>query len=134
MTKPTFYPVLAYRDPAAAIAWLCRAFGFSEQTVARAEDGAIKHAELAYGDGIVMLGGCNEALGMMSPLDQPAAAQTTYVAVDAADPHHERAKAAGATITMELRDTDYGSRDYGALDLEGHRWFFGTYRPAVGDA
>jgi uncharacterized glyoxalase superfamily protein PhnB len=30
---------------------------------------------------------------------------------------------------MELRDTDYGSRDYAANDGEGNRWFFGTYRP-----
>jgi uncharacterized glyoxalase superfamily protein PhnB len=45
-----------------------------------------------------------------------------------ADPHHDRARAAGARITMERRDTDYGSRDYAAKDAEGNTWYFGTYR------
>ena len=52
-----------------------------------------------------------------------------YVVVADADAHHDRARAAGAQVTMELRDTDYGSRDYAAKDLEGNAWFFGTYRP-----
>jgi uncharacterized glyoxalase superfamily protein PhnB len=52
-----------------------------------------------------------------------------YVVVEDADAHHDRAKAAGAKVTMELRDTDYGSRDYAATDLEGNSWYFGTYRP-----
>ena len=38
------------------------------------------------------------------------------------------AKAAGAEITAEPYDTDYGSRDFAARDPEGNRWTFGTYR------
>jgi len=30
---------------------------------------------------------------------------------------------------MELRDTDHGTRDYAAKDLDGNTWYFGTYRP-----
>ena len=41
-----------------------------------------------------------------------------------------RAKEAGAEITTELVDTDYGSRDYAARDPEGNVWNFGTYRPS----
>lgn len=40
----------------------------------------------------------------------------------------ERARAAGADITREVNDTDYGSREFGARDPEGNRWSFGTYR------
>jgi uncharacterized glyoxalase superfamily protein PhnB len=54
-----------------------------------------------------------------------------YVVVEDADAHHDRAKAEGAEIVMELRDTDYGSRDYAARDPDGNLWFFGTYRPAA---
>ena len=57
---------------------------------------------------------------------------TMYVVVEDADAHHERARAAGAEITSELRDTDYGSRDYAAKDPEGNTWYFGTYRPLAG--
>jgi len=35
---------------------------------------------------------------------------------------------AGAQITAEPHDTDYGSRDFAARDPEGNRWSFGTYR------
>jgi uncharacterized glyoxalase superfamily protein PhnB len=37
-----------------------------------------------------------------------------------------------AEITRELEDTDYGSREYSARDLEGHHWHLGTYRPSPG--
>lgn len=40
----------------------------------------------------------------------------------------ERARKAGAQITAEPHDTDYGSRDFAAQDPEGNRWSFGTYR------
>ena len=52
-----------------------------------------------------------------------------YVIVDDPDAHHDRAKAAGATIVMELTDQEYGSRDYAAEDPEGNVWSFGTYDP-----
>jgi uncharacterized glyoxalase superfamily protein PhnB len=47
------------------------------------------------------------------------------------DAHCRRARAAGAEVMTELHNTDYGSRDYAARDLEGNVWSFGTYRPAV---
>ena len=59
------------------------------------------------------------------------ASQGVYVAVEDADAHYERAKAAGAEIMREIENTDYGSREYTARDLEGHVWSFGTYRPTV---
>jgi uncharacterized glyoxalase superfamily protein PhnB len=34
-----------------------------------------------------------------------------------------------ARITQPLTDQPYGSREYGALDPEGNRWYIGTYRP-----
>ena len=52
-----------------------------------------------------------------------------YVCVDDIDAHYRRATAAGAEIIQELADTEYGSREYRALDPEGNMWFFGTYQP-----
>lgn len=49
-----------------------------------------------------------------------------------AEAHCERARAAGAEIVREPFDTDYGSRDYTARDLEGYVWHFGTYDPWAG--
>jgi uncharacterized glyoxalase superfamily protein PhnB len=54
--------------------------------------------------------------------------QNLYVDVANADEHYARAVAAGATIVEEPVDTPYGHRRYGALDVEGHRWYFAHER------
>jgi uncharacterized glyoxalase superfamily protein PhnB len=53
------------------------------------------------------------------------------VYVEDPDAHFASAKAAGANALAAPYDTDFGSREYHVLDLEGHQWTFGTYRPAV---
>jgi uncharacterized glyoxalase superfamily protein PhnB len=126
---PTFYPVLSYRDAPAALAWLQEAFGFEQLFATPGPDGSVAHAELGFGTGVVML---NTGAGAAQPADWRQAAQSVYVAVDDPDAHCGRARAAGAEITRELEDTDYGSREYSARDPEGHHWHFGTYRPAPG--
>jgi MerR family transcriptional regulator, thiopeptide resistance regulator len=42
------------------------------------------------------------------------------------DSHFEKARAKGATIEREPTDEDYGQREYGVRDPEGHRWFIAT--------
>jgi uncharacterized glyoxalase superfamily protein PhnB len=121
------YAALRYRDAAAAIDWLERAFGF--QTTARHEgpDGSIAHAELRLGESLIMLG--QGAEDLQDPPASPRAARTTiYVAVADVDALHDRAQAAGADVS-DLSEQDYGSRDFSARDLEGIQWSFGTYVP-----
>ncbi len=127
--RAVIYPALSYRDAAAAIAWLTEAFGFEVLMAVPGPDGTIGHAELRLGEGIIMLGNAQAARGWLSPRDLPGVSQTLYVYVADVEAHHARAVAAGATITQPLYDTDYGSREYAATDLEGHQWSFGTYRP-----
>jgi uncharacterized glyoxalase superfamily protein PhnB len=115
--RRTFYPLVAYSDPAKATRWLETAFGFDPHMVDKDDDGAIVHAEMRFGTGIIMI---SKAGG---------AGKGVYVAVDDLDAHHDRAKAAGAEIIMEPADQSYGSRDYAARDPEGNDWYFGTYRP-----
>ena len=125
---PTFYPIVSYRDAQAALLWLQKAFGFESLFATPGPDGTIAHAELSFGTGVVMLNTA-KAAGEQSS-DWRDATQSVYVAVEEAEAHCERARAAGAEITRELENTDYGSREYSARDLEGHHWHFGTYRPA----
>jgi uncharacterized glyoxalase superfamily protein PhnB len=127
----TIYPVLSYEDAGSAMTFLNRAFGFEELMVAPGEDGSIVHAEMNLGRAVIMLGTNKPDMGWVSPKGKPSVNQTLYVAVDDVDAHYAQAKSAGAEITRELNDTDYGSREYGARDLEGHHWSFGTYRAAV---
>jgi uncharacterized glyoxalase superfamily protein PhnB len=56
-----------------------------------------------------------------------AETQSAYVVVNDADAVYARAKAAGAKITVEIKDEDYGGRDFSCYDLEDHLWSFGTY-------
>ena len=67
--------------------------------------------------------------GMQSPRALGGTTQCLYVTVEDPDQYYERAKAAGAEIVMAPFDSDYGARNYGARDLEGHLWSFGTYQP-----
>ena len=133
-TAPTFYPFFRYRDARAAIAWLGRAFGLRERVV-YGEGDVVHHAELKLGNGIVMLGSAREdALGTATPAEVGGKVTGgVYVYVAEIDAHHDAAVAAGATIVRPLQDTDYGSREYAAQDLEGNLWSFGTYRPAASD-
>ncbi len=128
-TPPTIYPALTYRNASAALDFLTRAFGFQKMMEVPGEAGNVQHAEMSFGFGVIMLGTAKEDQGGQSPAALPAATQSLYIYVEDIDAHYERAKGAGAEIVRELRDTEYGSREYSALDLEGHPWSFGTYHP-----
>jgi uncharacterized glyoxalase superfamily protein PhnB len=128
--RPNIFPALRYRDANAALEWLKRAFGFEEKAVYRGDDGAIHHAELRLGDGLIMFGGYDEDGFLGGDPPKPLASTVSIYAVVAdPDEHYARAKAAGATIVRELEDQPYGSREFSARDLEGNLWSFGTYDP-----
>ncbi|OEJ35575.1 VOC family protein [Streptomyces subrutilus] len=127
---PSICPTLVYRDAKAAIKLLTEAFGFSQVAVYEGENGAVVHAELAYGNGVVMLGSKGTG-GVFDKAMGDAGPSGVYVVVEDVDAHHRRAVEHGAEILMEPTDQDYGSRDYMARDAEGNIWSFGTYAPQV---
>ncbi len=125
-------PALRYRDAAAAIDWLCRAFGFERHLVVPGEDGAIVHAQLTFGNGMIMLGsgqGGDFDKLIVSPSEAGGITQSPYIIVPEVDVHYARAKAAGAEIVVDIADQDYGGRLYSCRDPEGHVWNFGSYDP-----
>ena len=125
-----FHPVLRYRDPHAAIAWLEEALGFERVAVHEGEDGSVQHAELSFRGGRIMLGtAADPSDGGYAAIAQPPGSSSVYVVVDDPDALHDRAKAAGAEISRGLTDQDYGSREFTAKDPEGNVWSFGTYDP-----
>jgi uncharacterized glyoxalase superfamily protein PhnB len=126
----TVYPTLRYADPRAAIDWLVSTLGFTEHEVSTGPDGAVTHAELTIGTGMIMI----SPAGDEAAADKPAGITPgVYIAVDdglgGIDAHHARAKAAGAEIIFGLTDQPYGSREYAVRDPEGYAWYLGTYRP-----
>jgi uncharacterized glyoxalase superfamily protein PhnB len=125
------YPSLTYDDAPAAIEWLCRAFGFTKRLVVPGPGDSIVHAELSLGPGVIMVSSVKPDSGRVGPRGLPGIHQSLCVQVEDPDAHCRRATEAGAVIVQELRDEDYGSRGYMAKDLEGHLWYFGTYRPGA---
>ena len=132
-TRATVIPCLRYRDAPAAIKWLCSTFGFEEQLVVPNPDGTIAHAQLRFGNGMIMLGSVvdSEYGRLIKQPDEIGAAETqsAYVIVSDADAIYQRAKAAGAKIVLDIKDEDYGGRGFTCRDLEGRLWTFGTYDP-----
>src|SRR5262245_58395797 len=106
-TTATMISCLNYRDADAAVDWLNHAFGFGEHAVYRGEDGKVIHAELSFGNGMIMLGPEGKGEFGKKVMTLPGAAggctQTVYVIVVDADAHHARAVAAGAEIVMPLK-------------------------------
>lgn len=135
---PRISTSIFYNDPAAAIDWLCRAFGFEVRLKIEGEGGTIEHSELVYGEGLIMVGGTQnndpEREHYRRHHISPRAVdggntQNMCIFVDDADAHCAHARAAGAQIFHEPKTSDYGEdywsdRSYGAADPEGHQWWF----------
>lgn len=132
-TVATVIPSLRYRDAPAAIEWLCKAFGFEKHAV-YAEGDIVHHAQLAFGNGMVMLGSTDNRSAWGKRMVQPdeiggRQTQACYVVVSDCAAHYARARAAGAQIVDELEAKDYGGSGYSCRDPEGHLWSFGDYDP-----
>ena len=129
----TVIPTLSYRDAPAMIDWLVRAFGFRKQAVYMDGD-VVLHAQLTFGNGMVMLGSAGKDGDWARLMVQPGeiggrATHGVCVIVEDADAHYAQAKAAGAAIEIDIADQNYGGRGYAARDPEGYVWWFGSYDP-----
>lgn len=132
-TKATVIPCMRYHDAPAAIEWLCDTFGFEKQLVVPNEDGTIAHAQLSYGNGMIMLSSVFDTeYGRLikQPSDKDkAVTQGAYLVVHDADLVYGRALEAGAHIMLDIKDEEYGGRGFTCRDPEGHLWSIGTYDP-----
>lgn len=126
-------PTLRYRDASAAVKWLSEAFGFEKHLVVPDDRGGIAHAELTFGNGMIMLGSTrDDAFSRLQKTPAEVGGVGTaspYIIVADVDAHHRRAAAAGAQIVYGPKNEDYGGRGYSCRDPEGHLWNFGTYDP-----
>lgn len=132
-TTATVIPCLRYRDASAMIEWLCKAFGFEKHAV-YADGDVVQHAQLAFGNGMIMLGSVDNGTAWGRRIVQPdeigrRETQACYVVVADCAAHCAQAKAAGAEIVDDLETRDYGGSGYSARDPEGHLWSFGDYDP-----
>jgi uncharacterized glyoxalase superfamily protein PhnB len=129
---PRISSALYYKDAGKAIDWLCEAFGFEIRLKVEGEGGRIEHSELVLAGGLVFVGesGDRDRPRNQAPEDVGGGnTQNMFAYVDDVAAHVARARAAGATIVTEPRDSDHGDaywadRSYECVDLGGHRWWF----------
>jgi len=132
--KSTVIPGLRYRNAMAMIEWLCKAFGFEKQAVFAGADGVVMHAQLTFGNGMIMIGSVNNGTPASKLLKQPdeiggAETQTPYLVVADIDAIYASAKTGGAKIVFDLEKRDFGGKTFSCTDPEGHVWHIGSLDP-----
>jgi uncharacterized glyoxalase superfamily protein PhnB len=106
-------PHVTYHDLAAAIDWLKRVFGFTEHY--RYGGDPVQGAQLHLGEAWIMVN-----------RSRPGRSSLT-IFVEDVDAHFEKTKSEGAKIVENLHETEYGERQYGVEDIEGHHWLFSRH-------
>ena len=114
---------VVYQDLTAALAWLTKAFGFTEHFRYGAPDDP-SGVQVIFGKAVIMLQGPR---GRSSPAQLGFGTQSLTLFVEDVDAHYAKAKSAGAKIVEEPHETEYGEYQYGALDLDGHHWLFSRH-------
>jgi uncharacterized glyoxalase superfamily protein PhnB len=118
----TVLPHLVYRNLPNACAWLTRVFGFTEHF--RYGD-PVSGMQMHLGDAYIMLTGPRQ--NTQSPATLGFCTQILTIIVPNVDAHYSHATREGAIIWEELHETVYGERQYGAEDLDHHRWIFSQH-------
>lgn len=119
------WPTLRYDDARAAIRFLVDVLGFTERAV-YGEGDRVDHAELRWpAGGGVMLGSASRAESAIAEL--PAGTGSVYIVDPDPAVVYARVQAAGANITRELHDEDYGGSGFVCRDAEGVYWSVGSY-------
>jgi PhnB protein len=86
-------PYIFYRDVPAALSWLARAFGFTEEMRHPTPSGM--HAQMTCDGQRIMMGQGSKEWKMLSAHETEAATQGIFVYLADVDAHYERARAAG---------------------------------------
>ncbi|HEY7726701.1 MAG TPA: VOC family protein [Anaeromyxobacteraceae bacterium] len=119
---------LVIRDCARAIEFYKKAFGAKEVGRMAAPDGKVAHAEVKFGDRIVMMADEDPGRGFPSPEAIGGTTVTLMLYVKDADRAFARAIEAGATALMPLADMFWGDRYGQVKDPFGHRWSIATHK------
>lgn len=119
----TVTPYIVVRGGEAAIAFYKAAFGAEEIfRMTDPSDGRIGHAELRFGDSLVMLSDEYPDFGAVGPDAIGGSPVTLYLSTKAVDADVALAKAQGATVLRAPADQSFGERSALVLDPFGHRW------------
>jgi uncharacterized glyoxalase superfamily protein PhnB len=115
-------PSITVRDVQDTLQWFAK-LGFKTELEMPAPDGAIVHAEVSYGSGVRLM------MGPPGEWGQPGGGgMSLYITLqESVDAYHDRAKAAGITITDALTDQFWGDRTFTVQHPDGYRITFAQH-------
>jgi PhnB protein len=119
---PRLTAYLAIDGAADAIDFYTRVLGAKERMRMPMPDGKVGHAELEFGDSVVMLSDAAPEMGHVDPKRLGGSPVTLSVYVEDVDRTFADALAAGATSLEPVADKFYGDRSGQFEDPWGHRW------------
>jgi PhnB protein len=121
-SDPLMSAYISVSNAAAAIDFYASIFGATERMRLTERGGRIGHAELRFGDSVLMLADEYPELGFVGPPKLGGTPVSLHLRVDDVDAVTERAQQAGATIERPPEDQFYGARSATLIDPFGHRW------------
>ena len=124
-TTPT--PYLCVDNAEDAIEFYKKVFEAEEIMRLDSPGGKIGHAELKFGDGVIMLADEHPEEGFLSPKTIGGTAVSNMVYVEQVDTTVERAVENGAKILQPIENKFYGDRSAKIEDPFGHVWMISTH-------
>jgi uncharacterized glyoxalase superfamily protein PhnB len=126
-------PYVCVHDGRAAIEWYVEVLGATPRgEVYIMDDGRVGHAELTFGESVLMLADEFPEIGVVSPRSQEGSSTSLTLYVPDVDATYARALERGAKAERPPQDEFYGSRSAWFQDPFGHRWSIQT--PLAPDA
>jgi PhnB protein len=119
---PRLTAYLAVDGAADAIAFYTKVLGAKERMRMPMPDGKVGHAELEFGDSVVMLSDAAPEMGHVDPRRLGGSPVILSVYVEDVDTAFADAIADGATSLEPVADKFYGDRAGQFEDPWGHRW------------
>ena len=120
-------PYLVCKGAAQALDWYKKAMGAEETVRMPGPGGAIMHAELRFGDSMVMMADEFPEMGARSPQTLGGTPVGMCLYVNDCDVVFQRAVDAGAKVERPLQDQFYGDRSGTIIDPWGHKWTISTH-------
>ena len=124
---PRLTPYLCVDGAGKAIEFYTQVLGATERMRMDGPDGKIGHAELSFGESVLMLADEYPDIGFLSPARIGGTAVTLHLYVEDVDTVFEKALAAGAKALRPLENQFYGDRSGQFEDPFGHRWNVATH-------
>ncbi len=115
-------PRLFCRDPAAEIEFCAGAFEAEELGRRAGPDGAVVHALLRIGPGMIMIEAESPGLPSRAPPTDGSSPVVVFVYVADVDQAVERAVQCGAEVLFPAQDQFWGDRVAWVMDPSGHVW------------